>query len=227
MSERPIISSKALQRWLCSRGQIVAVDGTAGAETRAAIDAAFTNLQAKAIKPSDIDKLAKRLGCTPKQLRAMATVESGRSGFDDEGRPKILFERHLFDRLTGGKHSVCSWSNPKGGGYSESSWDKLKQAASADAAAAFMATSWGKFQVLGLHYEALSYSTPLELAYTTVISEAGHYEMLARYIEQNNLSDPLARLSTNPDDNRALAKGYNGPAYERFEYHLKLARAMA
>ena len=216
-----------LQQWLGAHGHPVTVDGKPGEQTRAAIVAAFTNKCAEAVTDDVVQALADRLQCSAKQLRAMAKVESGGSAYDDQGRPKILFERHLFHRLTNGAHSPSSFSQPKGGGYNEPSWDKLTRAACVDADAAFAATSWGKFQVLGLHWRALGYSSPISMAYTAVISEAGHYEMLARYIEHNGLAGALRRLSTNPADNVALARGYNGPAFRNFKYDDKLAAAMA
>ena len=216
-----------LQQWLNTHGQSVAIDGACGPVTRAAIVSAFASKSAPAVNDADIVAIASRLGCTTKQLRAMAKVESGGSSYDDQGRPKILFERHLFHRLTNGAHSVTSWSNAKGGGYNEPSWDKLTRAACVDAQAAFAATSWGKFQVLGLHWRALGYRSALEMAYSTVTGEAAHYEMLARYIEHNGLAGALRKLSTNPADNVALARGYNGPSFKKFAYDTKLAAAMA
>lgn len=216
-----------LQHWLNAHGQTVATDGIAGPKTRAAIVAAFTNDCAPAVTDTDIAVLASRLGCSAKQIKTVARVESGGSAFDDMGRPKILFERHLFHRLTNGQHSVRPFSNPKGGGYNEPSWDKLTLAAGFDPDAAFASASWGKFQVLGTHWKALKYPSALELAYSTVTSEAAHYELLARYIEANGLKPALAKLSTNPRDNEAFAKGYNGPAFKKFAYDQKLAVAMS
>jgi hypothetical protein len=221
------MNATELQQWLGAHGQPVVVDGICGPKTRAAIIAAFTNPCAPAVTDADIATLATRLGCTVKQLKAMAKVESGGSGFDKQGRPKILFERHLFYRHAGTTQQPSPWYNPKAGGYNEDSWEKLTQAACRDVDAAFGSTSWGKFQVLGLHWQGLKYPSPIEMAYSTVTGEAAHYEMLARYIERNNLKGALAKLSTNPDDNRTLAKGYNGPLYEKLAYHTKLAAAMA
>lgn len=215
-----------LQRWLCAHGQTVAVDGKGGPLTRAAIMAAFSNDCAAAITAEEIETLAQRLGCSAKQLRAVSKVESGGSAYDNAGRPKILFERHKFHDLTGGKYSVASFSNPMGGGYGEDSWGKLVKAACLDPEAAFGSASWGKFQVMGLHWNSLGYPSALEMAYSTVTGEAAHYEMLARYIEKNGLKGALASLSTNPADNVAFAKGYNGPAFRRFNYDEKLAEAM-
>jgi hypothetical protein len=216
-----------LQQWLGAHGQLVPVDGEGGPVTREAIAAAFTNPGAPLVLDAEISGLALRLGCSPKQLRAVATVESGRSAFDPEGRPKMLFERHKFNRFTNSKFPTSAWNNPMAGGYGEDSWNKLTHAACQDVDAAFSAASWGRFQVLGQHWQGLGYESPLEMAYSTVGSEAAHYEMLARYIERFNLKPALAVLSTDADNNRPFASAYNGPAYEKFSYHLQLAGAMA
>lgn len=215
-----------LQHWLNAHGQTVATDGVGGPMTRAAIGAAFTNRCAAQVSDADIKLLANRLGCTEKQIKAVARVESGGSAFDSMGRPKILFERHYFFRLTNGKHGLTPFSQPKGGGYNESSWDKLTRAACLDPEAAFSSASWGKFQVMGAHWKGLGYISALEMAYSAVTSEAAHYEMLARFIEKNNLTSALRRLSTKASDNEAFAKLYNGPSFKKFRYDEKLAVAM-
>ena len=176
-----------LQKWLNAHGQVVTVDGIIGPQSRAAVVAAFSNSCAPAVTEDDIARLAQRLGCTTKQLKAVARVESGGSAFDNDGRPKILFERHKFHQLTNGKHSTTFFSDPKPGGYGQDSWLKLTMALGKDVDAAFASASWGRFQVMGMHWRALKYPSPLEMAYTAVISEAGHYEMLARYIEHFGL----------------------------------------
>lgn len=216
-----------LQQWLDAHGQHIAIDGIGGPATRTAIAAAFTSTNAPAVNGLDIQDLATRLGCTVKQIKAVARVESGGSAFDDMGRPKILFERHYFWRLTNGRHGVTSFSNPKGGGYNESSWEKLTRAACLDPQAAFASASWGKFQVMGAHWKALGYPSALEMAYSTVGSEAAHYEMLARFIEHNGLKAALQKLSANPADNVAFASRYNGPSFRNFRYDEKLAVAMS
>lgn len=228
------MTPRELQQWLVEKGQPIAVDGVPGPKTRAAILAAFTNRCAPAVSDEDIAAVAQRLGCSARQVRAVAEVESGGRAFCADARPKMLFERHLFHRFTGGAHGITPFSNPRGGGYNEDSWDKLARAACLDPLAAFAAASWGRFQVLGAHagrpryarFLDLGFSSPLELAYSTVAGEAGHYELLARYIDKAGLRDAMRRLSTDPDDNRAFAKGYNGPAYRTFRYDEKLAAAM-
>ena len=216
----------AYQEWLNARGASLLVDGQPGAKTRAATVAVFTNPKAPAVTDSEIAAIALRLGCTPKQVRAVAKVESGGAAFDKQGRPKILFERHLFHRATSGAYSVAAFSNSAGGGYGEDSWEKLTQAACKNVDAAFSSTSWGRFQVLGMHWKVLGYPSPIDMAYSAVLSEAGHYTMLARYVEANGLKPAIQALSSNPETCRAFASGYNGAGYRKFDYHTKLAAAM-
>src|SRR6476619_7249178 len=67
------------------------------------------------------------IGSDDRTLRAVLQVETAGSGFMADGRPKILFERHVFHRLTGGQYDLVSpsVSNPKAGGYNEDSYRKL------------------------------------------------------------------------------------------------------
>lgn len=216
-----------LQQWLNEHGSIgVAVDGRYGPQTRAAMLAAFSNLSAPAITSDEIDSIAHRLGCTRKQLMAVATVESGGAAFDSFGRPKILFERHYFHRLTQGKWSVTDYSNSKSGGYSEDSWKKLADACQRDPGAAFQSASWGRFQIMGAHWKALGYLNELSMPWQMRQDEYGHYDALCRYVEVFGLTEAIRALSTDPETCRDFAKRYNGAGYERFDYHTKLAKAM-
>lgn len=220
------MTPQELQLWIAAHGQPLVADGAFGPQSRKALECVFTNTCADATTEADMATFAARLGCSVKQLKAVSLVESGGAGFDDKGRPKILFERHLFHRFTNGKFSPASYSQAAGGGYKESSWDKLGLAAGKSVFAAFEAVSWGKFQVLGMWWDELGYSSPVEMAYSAVVSEDAHYEMLIRYIEHNKMQAAVRAISTNAADCRAFAKGYNGPAYQKFKYDEKLARAM-
>lgn len=204
----------------------VTVDGKFGPASKAALIAKFTNPNAPAITQQQLQGIADSLGCSLKQIAAVASVESSGGGFDKQGRPKILYERHLFHRLTDGKWSPSGFSQSSGGGYGDSSWEKLTAACGRDPDAAFSAVSWGKFQVLGLHWSKLGYASPYELALSTVQSEAAHYELLARYCRTFGLVDDIQRISTSPNDCIGFAQSYNGPNFRRFEYHNRLASAM-
>jgi hypothetical protein len=205
----------------------VATDGRWGPVSRAALVVRFTNPQAPAITPEQLAAIAADLGCTVRQINAVASVESSGGGFDKTGKPKILFERHLFHRLTGGRYSPAPYSNAAGGGYDEPSWSKLAYAAGRDPDAAFSACSWGKFQVLGTHWSKLGYASAYELAFSTVQSEAAHYELLSRYVRTFGLADELRAVSADPETCRGFAAGYNGPGYRNFKYHTRIAEAFA
>lgn len=202
-------------------------DGIWGEKSRAALISAFTNPHPAKLSADEAQKVADRLGVSVKQLAAVAAVEAGGAGFDASGKPKILFERHKFHTFTGGRYSVSTFSNPLSGGYETSSWDKLVGAiVTGSVDAAFMSCSWGKFQVMGEYWAAFHYDSPFALAFSTVASEATHYELLCRYIEHNHLQDEMKAISSDPETCRAFAKGYNGEKYGKYAYHTKLAAHM-
>jgi len=206
----------------------VTADGRWGSKSRQALLRAFTSARVGAIKAAEESAFARRLGVSLGQLRAVARVESAGGGFDRRGRPTMLYERHKFHRHTGGKWSVCSFSNGVVGGYKESSWDKLLGAlGTGEVDAAFMSCSWGKFQVLGEWWDELGYASPYALARSALDGEAAHYELLCRYLEFSGLARAMAKISADPESCRAFAKGYNGPGYRDYAYHQKLAAAMA
>lgn len=189
--------------------------------------AVLTNKDAPAVNANDITVIASRLGVTTKQVQSVAKVESAGGGFTKSGLPKQLFERHYFHRLTGGKWTPAVYSQPKWGGYSDSdTWERFRLALDKDPAAAFQSASWGKFQVMGAHWKALGYPSPFAMVWTLAQSEADHYEMLARFIEANDMKHAMQSLSTNPETCREFARKYNGPQYGKNRYHIKLAEAM-
>lgn len=223
------------QQWLNAHGASIAVDGKGGPATRAAILQVFTNKSAPAITETELRSISAFLGDPlGKRLRAVAQVEASGAGWFDSGLPKILYERHYFWRLTEGRYGVTDWSNPKAGGYTIDangndvidSWEKLAFAACKDPMAAFSSVSMGKFQVMGAHWNKLGYVSPLDMMFAASRSEAAHFEMLARYIQAFDLGAAFKRLSVNAQDCVAFAQGYNGPAYRKNAYHIKLATAM-
>lgn len=222
-----------LQLWLNAHGANLVVDGLPGPATRSAILNVFINRNAPAVTPQDIAQVAARLGGTPRQVAAVAKVESAGGGWDDAGRLKCLYERHYFWRRI--QIKIPLLSNPAPGGYTidadrdgiNDSWEKVADAAMRSPVAAFESASWGKFQIMGAHAESLGYANAIEFVWALSRSEAEHYRAMARFIEVNGLRQAFKQLSTNPDHCRAFAKGYNGSGYEKGGYHRKLAAAMS
>ena len=107
------------------------------------------------------------------------------------------------------------------------SWEKLSYAIGKDPLAALKSISIGKFQVLGEYYLHCGYEHPIEMLYACSRSELAQYNLLRDYIlNVANLKSAFLRLSTNPVDNEAFARGYNGVLYRKYDYHNKLAKAM-
>lgn len=203
-------------------------DGRWGPASSAALVAHFTNRQANAISTADMAAAAAKLGCSLAQVRAVRDVEAAGSGFDAHGRPKILYERHKFHRITGGRFSPSPFSQSVRGGYDVSSWDKLNAAiGTGEVDAAFQSCSWGAFQVMGEWWDELGYPSPYAMAWTCAQSEGDHLEMLVRYIEHFGLQDELRALSSSPVSCRAFAAAYNGAGYRANRYDEKLAARMA
>lgn len=228
----------ALQTFLNGRGAGLAVDGVVGPATRRALFDLFANRNAPAVTPAQIGMIARELGALPEQVRAVAAVESSGGGFLDSGHPKILWERHWFwrrVRLKLGASLPGQWlAHPDPGGYTldadrdgiNDSWEKLVEASATDPVAAFESCSWGKFQIMGGNCYAMGYASVFGFAWAMRESELGHYRALAAFISANRLQRALQQIGTTPESCEAFARGYNGPAFRRHEYHVKLARAM-
>lgn len=227
------IKVAALQDWLNLKGwkpQLV-VDGVGGPATRAAVLGLFANRNAPAVTGADIAAFAARLGCTPRQLNAVAAVESSGGGFLDSGHPKILWERHYFWRRL--RLRIPLISDPAPGGYTldadrdgvNDSWEKLAEACCTAPGWAFESASWGKFQIMGAWWQKLGYASAIDFAWSMRESEAGHYEALVRYVERFGLVAAIRAIDGNPMNARAFARMYNGPGFAKFNYDSKIAAA--
>lgn len=222
------------QAWLNARGARIDVDGKGGPRTRQAVLDVFSNTNAPAITPQDEIHFAARLGGTVRQLRAVSKVESSGGGYNDDGQPKALYERHYAWRRL--RLNIPFLSNPAPGGYTidadrdgiNDSWEKVADMALRNPIVAFESASFGKFQIMGAWGIKLGYANAIEFAYSMVKGERGHYEALVRYIEIFGLKQAFQSLSTDPNACKAFALGYNGPAYWKASppYNERLAAAM-
>lgn len=172
-----------------------------------------------------VEQAAKSLSCPVAAVRAVIDVES-RGGFLSDGRPKILFERHYFSRLTGGKFNKSDpdISNSQWGGYKggAAEYDRLARAIKLNRDAALRSASWGAFQIMGDNYKACGFSGVEEFVKAMVAGEPEQLDAFVNFVKKSSLSDELARL-----DWAGFARGYNGPAYKTNKYDVKLAAAYA
>jgi hypothetical protein len=178
------------------------------------------------ITRADFQEVAGRLGCEWEAAAAVAEVESGPlGGFGQDGRPVILFERHLFSRKTNSQYdgSHPSISNRTPGGYPRTQaerWAQLEQAYALDPEAALQSASYGRFQVLGQNYPNLGMANAHEYVAKLARSEKDQLEAFEGFVRANGLADELQRK-----DWAGFASRYNGPGYAANAYDTKMAQA--
>lgn len=212
------------------RDHLIVAIGQAGPRTMAALRGAAIGNQ---LTITDLQQAADRLGVELAKLAAFAQVEAAGEGFDDCQRPRLLFERHVFfkqiakqqgeaeaNRLAGLYPALC---NPKRGGYQggPAEWARLQTAMTLHRAAAIESASWGMFQVMGYHWQALGYASADEWLAAMQQSEREHLRAVVGFIEL----DPLLHKALKAGKWADVARRYNGPAYKENRYDTKLAEA--
>ena len=175
--------------------------------------------------------LATVLGVDRAVLRAVADVESGGAGFlaTTPPRPKVLFEGHYFHKLTGGRfgtsHPTLSfprWTRTHYARTGEGEWARLDQAVGLDRGAALQSASWGAFQIMGANYRQCSCDDVEQFVRMQEASADAQLECFTRFIGRDWYLAPLRAR-----DWATFAARYNGPAYAKNQYDVKLARAYA
>lgn len=193
-------------------------------------------MKARQPSPESISAAAAALGCEVSAIRAVAEVEAGPHGafLDAPGEPPvILFERHLFDRLTEGRYRgamvaelppACALiSSPEPGGYGPVSQQHRRLAAAVllDEAAALSSASWGLFQILGLHHRRCGFSDLRAWVAAMERSVDDHLRAFIAFV----YSDARLNLALRRLDWTGFARIYNGPGYAANRYDLRLAEA--
>lgn len=210
--------------------------GEFGDDAKKALLAALSNPRAAALTSADIDRAAADLGVSAKQIKAVRKVEVTASPFDKQGRPTILYERHVFTRNTIPKgrfnrsHPLLSGGPFGKGGFGPISaqYGKLASACALDPEAAFSGCSWGAFQILGEHAVSLGYSSAVAMGFALTEGEAAHLDCFLRFLRVNHLVDKLrACRAGDPASCVPFVSRYNGAGFREFKYHTKLAEALA
>lgn len=158
------------------------------------------------------------------QLLAVVTVETSGCGCLADRRPIILFERHIFSKLTDGRFDAehPSISNRTPGGYSHGSaeYNRLAEAVQLDRTAALKSASWGLGQVMGFNFDKAGYESVETMVQKNMESEDEQLMAMAKFLKASGLDRPLAA-----QDWASFARGYNGPDFARNLYDAKLAAA--
>ncbi len=171
---------------------------------------------------SDYCRAADHLGCEVASIKAVAEQESLGAGFDAQDRPVILFERHLFHKFTKGvydkSHPNISTATPGGYGSSASQYGRFSEAFALNPQAAMKATSWGKFQILGMNYAICGYSTVDAFVDAMKESEAKQLDAFCAFVLYNGLD-----IALTDRDWAAFADGFNGHGFRKNHYDTKIA----
>lgn len=188
----------------------------------------------KKLSKADIIAVANDLNIEPAALKAVIDVEAAGEGFDKQGRPTILFEPHIFWDELGKIHYYAKRTElaKKHKGLLSQKWDKslyriggsshgkLKIAAGLHWEAAHKSASWGLGQIMGFNAQKIGYATLKDFINDMYESEAKQLKAMGMFLKANGLISKLQR-----HDWAGFARGYNGSAYAKNQYDVKLANA--
>lgn len=183
-----------------------------------------------------LEAMAKQYSVEPAVIMAIQTVESGGNGFFSDGRPKILFEGHIFwkelkkvgknpNALRSGNENIIypKWdSSQYAGGTKE--YDRLARAEKIHKEAAYKATSWGEFQIMGFNHSTVGYGDVFSFVEAMKVPNGASLKAVMEFVKNNNL---LRHVQGSSKDWASFARGYNGPGYAKNQYDKKLAAAFA
>jgi N-acetylmuramidase-like protein/putative peptidoglycan binding protein len=178
-------------------------------------------------RPFDRDGMQRTcdlLGVSQPEVWAVLTVETKGFGFLPDRRPQILFERHIFHKLTNGRHDAgnADVSNAAAGGYvgRADEYPRLQKAMALDRDAALQSASWGVGQVMGFNHGIAGFPSVTAMVDAMVRDENAQLLAVASFIKSTKLDSALQR-----QDWRAFAAGYNGADFAKNQYDTRLAKA--
>ncbi|MCV3209591.1 N-acetylmuramidase domain-containing protein [Mesorhizobium sp. YC-39] len=183
---------------------------------------------AKRITALDIPRIGAMVGVGEDEIHAFMDVEAAGSGFDAKGRPKLLFEPHVFYRnLAGAKRTAAvkaglAYSKWGAKPYPKDSYPRLVAAMAIDETAALKSASWGLTQILGENFKAAGCGSVQAMVQAFMADEAAHLEATVKLLVAWKVDDDL-RAHRWP----VVAQTWNGPGYKKNRYDSKLAAAFA
>jgi hypothetical protein len=171
-------------------------------------------------------------------VKAVNEVESSGKGFFLDGRPKILFEGHVFwEQLRKAGIDPTSISNASNADVLYSKWtrahyvggpreyDRMEKAAALlpnpkVKEAALASASWGSYQIMGYHAAKLGYASVQDFVDQMHVHERNHLDAFGRYITAFKCITHLRAKNW-----AAFANCYNGAGYAQNKYDIKMASA--
>jgi len=222
---------KALAKFQKTNGLLA--DGVAGKRTWEELEG--NRVDTWQLTEQHIVQAAGKLGVEVAAIKAVSEVESQGGGFFEEGMPKILYERHIMNRrllaadlplaAELGRKGRPDLVNSSWGGYrgGKHEWTRLNKAMELNIEAALESASYGRYQIMGFHWKRLGYPSVQDYVEKMSIDEGQHLDAFVRFI----LADSSLLAALVEKDWAKFARGYNGPSYEKHNYHGKMAEAYA
>jgi hypothetical protein len=164
-----------------------------------------------ALSSDGLNSAANALNVFAPEIWTVLAVETTGCGFLPDRRPEILYERHLFHRLTGGRFDDGDISDPHPGGYGAAGahqYDRLGAAIALNRTAALRSASWGIGQVLGDNFAIAGFPDVETMVISMSDSEDKQLTTVAKFLRATKLDVPLR-----VHDWTSFARGYNGPNF--------------
>ena len=89
-----------------------------------------------------------------------------------------------------------------------------------DPVAAVESTFWGMFQIGGFNWKRCGAGSPEEFAFRMSMSEKEQFRFFIKFIQHGGMLDSMRQKNWT-----RFAAVYNGPGYQRRQYHVRLAEA--
>lgn len=182
--------------------------------------------QGRPLNDEGLERACASLGVAAPEVWALLTVETRGFGFLQDRRAQILFERHVFHRLTQGRHDRghAHISNATAGGYAGGAGEyaRLDEATRLDRGAALQSASWGIGQVMGFNYALAGFAGIDDMVTAMAGDENAQLLAMANFIKGKDLAGALRRRAW-----VSFARGYNGPEFRKNQYDRRLAAAHA
>jgi hypothetical protein len=173
------------------------------------------------LSPDGFNAAIESIGTKAAELWAIIAVETSGCGYFEDRRPQILYERHIFYKLTQGRFPVSDINSPIAGGYAggTAEYDRLTRAIALDLDAALRSASWGIGQVLGENFRAAGFSDASSMVAAMCAGEDAQLLAVCKFLTSTGLDRALRN-----HDWAGFARGYNGPNYAQNSYDTKLLR---
>lgn len=179
----------------------------------------------------DFREVAQRIGVEVAAIKAIVDIEAGptHEGFSAPGKPLINFDLTMFRRFATRRGvNLSKYSQSHSVVFNSHRGSQIKANARLDAArtinpeAAVEGTFWGMFQIGGFNWRKCGAESLDDFVMRMSRSERDQLDMFVEFITNAGLLKYLKAK-----DWASFARGYNGPAYARRNYHTRMASAYA